>query len=391
MVTKWSDLFEVYPAAAVYPMMSDEELEELASDIARNGLQQPIVLLENNEKFDRKYEVAGSWNPDRSHYLVLDGRNRLAALDRTSVEVPADWRLGAAGLWPTFGTVESEVFRVVKLYDWPRRDETQRRLAVNDIAGFIIGANVRRRHLRLSKADQARLIMQTVEASETFAKTARVSEIGVSTTPRKRAWCEQCESYAEKLPSPEPEADDDDFVCPKGHDLYEIECSCTEPDLSDPDHIDGFCMGCCKMVSYERLVAWQLTGTAAAGARGPAPDPFKAKVVEEAAKAGISKRTVERVLAEREDRPKAPRHLKAVPSVTDVPDIKSVSAKLSSAATLLAQLEADLRRRSDRGESHVQIARALREESFDSGREMPTTVFSVLSEMSKRPTRRGAS
>lgn len=54
-----------HPAADVFPMMSQPELECLAADIKRNGLQNPIVLL---------------------GHLVLDGRNRLRACKLAGVK-----------------------------------------------------------------------------------------------------------------------------------------------------------------------------------------------------------------------------------------------------------------------------------------------------------------
>ena len=49
----------VHPAAAVFPMLNENELSELAEDIKANGLQQPLVVGEYN---------------DEEH--LIDGRNR---------------------------------------------------------------------------------------------------------------------------------------------------------------------------------------------------------------------------------------------------------------------------------------------------------------------------
>jgi len=50
---------EIHPAAALFPMLPDDELRELADDITANGLIHPVVL-----------DTAGA---------LIDGRNRLAA------------------------------------------------------------------------------------------------------------------------------------------------------------------------------------------------------------------------------------------------------------------------------------------------------------------------
>jgi ParB-like chromosome segregation protein Spo0J len=66
---------EVHPAAAVFPMLPDDELAELAASIGADGLDDPIVL-------------------DRAGRL-LDGRNRVAAC-------------ALAGVEPTFVTFDGD-------------------------------------------------------------------------------------------------------------------------------------------------------------------------------------------------------------------------------------------------------------------------------------------
>jgi hypothetical protein len=56
----------IHPVAALFPMMSEEELAELAADIAERGLLQPIVRDKEG--------------------LILDGRNRFAACEIAGVE-----------------------------------------------------------------------------------------------------------------------------------------------------------------------------------------------------------------------------------------------------------------------------------------------------------------
>lgn len=57
---------EVHPAAEAWPMLPEDELNELAASIANNGLVEPITI--DNEG------------------RLLDGRNRLAACAKASVE-----------------------------------------------------------------------------------------------------------------------------------------------------------------------------------------------------------------------------------------------------------------------------------------------------------------
>jgi hypothetical protein len=91
---KW----KIHPAAAVFPMMADDELDELAADIKQNGQRFPVVR-------------------DKSK-VILDGRNRLEACRR-------------AGIKPQFVELDNG----------------------QDPVGFILSANVARRHL--NKGQQA--------------------------------------------------------------------------------------------------------------------------------------------------------------------------------------------------------------------------------------------
>jgi ParB-like chromosome segregation protein Spo0J len=86
---------EVHPVADLFPMLADDELQELADDIRERGLLQPIVL-----------DAEGR---------VLDGRNRLAAC-------------ALAGIEPTFETYAGE-----------------------DADGYALAVNINRRHLRPSQ------------------------------------------------------------------------------------------------------------------------------------------------------------------------------------------------------------------------------------------------
>jgi hypothetical protein len=74
----WRDVYPVHPAADVFPLMSEEELTELAQDIKKNGLQTPILLWE--EVTEAPKEVGDKRKKGKVY--VLDGRNRLDALEK---------------------------------------------------------------------------------------------------------------------------------------------------------------------------------------------------------------------------------------------------------------------------------------------------------------------
>src|SRR5947207_5083960 len=99
---------KVHPAAELFPMMSDPELEELAADIAKNELQQPIVYVRDE---------------------LLDGRNRIAAIARIRDERRRE-------------EITKEVQEGKKSIVYP---------FLADPYGYVVGANLHRRHLTVKQ------------------------------------------------------------------------------------------------------------------------------------------------------------------------------------------------------------------------------------------------
>lgn len=68
----------VHPDADLFPMMADDELEELVKSIRENGLREPVVTAEiPGETFDLKSKTVK---------VIVDGRNRLRACELAGVE-----------------------------------------------------------------------------------------------------------------------------------------------------------------------------------------------------------------------------------------------------------------------------------------------------------------
>ena len=59
-------MYDVHPAAEIFPLMSDEEFKGLVADIQEHGLREPIVLHDGK---------------------VLDGRNRVRACEELGIEL----------------------------------------------------------------------------------------------------------------------------------------------------------------------------------------------------------------------------------------------------------------------------------------------------------------
>lgn len=112
---------KVHPVADLFPMLADDELKELAADIAERGLLQPIVL-----------DVEGR---------ILDGRNRYAAC-------------ALAGVEPSFTTYDGD-----------------------DPEGYALAVNIARRHL--TKGQQAMVIAKADNLYKLNNQVALARETGI--------------------------------------------------------------------------------------------------------------------------------------------------------------------------------------------------------------------
>jgi hypothetical protein len=142
----WRDfLHGVHEAAELFPRMPPDELRRLGEDIKKNGLRVPIVLMR--------------WGPSGRWRLLVDGRNRLDAMELVGLEVIRDGKLNHA-LVP------------ISILDD----------GINPFE-FVISANIHRRHLT---AEQKRdLIAKLLKANP--EKSNRQSPTWRRTITRKSA------------------------------------------------------------------------------------------------------------------------------------------------------------------------------------------------------------
>jgi hypothetical protein len=134
-------VFEAHPIAAVFPLLGEDELLELAGDISRTGLLEPIVLFEG---------------------LVLDGRNRLRACELAAVE--------------------------------PRFEE----YTGSDPFSYVVSCNLHRRHLSVEerKAIAKELILR--DPSRTDTAVSQQSKLSYVTTLKMRREVErECPAVAQ--------------------------------------------------------------------------------------------------------------------------------------------------------------------------------------------------
>ncbi|HEY6700561.1 MAG TPA: hypothetical protein VI137_07050, partial [Pseudolabrys sp.] len=84
----WRDVLPVHPAADLFPLMGAADLFALADDIKANGLTMPFVMWTSDPSvFEGLY--ASEMAPPENLYL-LDGRNRLDALELSGVKLVTD-------------------------------------------------------------------------------------------------------------------------------------------------------------------------------------------------------------------------------------------------------------------------------------------------------------
>ena len=135
----WRDGIQIHPAAELFPMMSDPELDRLAKDIEVNGLRMGVAWLRT---------------PDGP--FLLDGRNRVAAISRIADE---DRR----------AELQEELQRSRKILP-----------AETDPLAYVFSANNCRRHL--TPADKRQLISKLLNAYPGLSDRAIAKLVGTSHT-----------------------------------------------------------------------------------------------------------------------------------------------------------------------------------------------------------------
>jgi hypothetical protein len=173
----------VHPVAELLPMMSDDEIRELADDIKVNGMQQPVIVFVDNAK-----AVHGDLGPFPRY--ILDGRNRLAALKLLGIDDPEDAPIRGfmnhdGKRLPGYAddyAVDSGRVRILPAMQQTHdgcTGKTTWEPATNP-ATFALSLNVRRRHLD-SKQKRA-AIAAYIEADPEASDRKVAKAIGVSPT-----------------------------------------------------------------------------------------------------------------------------------------------------------------------------------------------------------------
>jgi len=154
-VKTWRDVLAVHPAADAFPLMSETDpaaFQALVEDIQKNGLQQPIVVYRDDTTIN---------DGDRSKWCLLDGRNRMDALELLGFKL--EFRLGTRRPWRPEQWVLIEPADLADLIEYEWHGEPQIHDFPWDPLTYVISANIHRRHLT---AEQKRgLIAELLKAT----------------------------------------------------------------------------------------------------------------------------------------------------------------------------------------------------------------------------------
>lgn len=169
--TGWrnSPNIDIHPAAELFPLLSSEDLDQLAEDIKKNGLQEPVSIIED-----------GVDHP-RGKQIMLDGRNRLDAMELAGFQVldrqgrlHKKWR-GAKFYVGFFQSGQG-------LYN-PSIDPFYKHV---EAEAFIVSKNIHRRHLT---QDQKRELIEKLlkaKPERSDRATAKLAKVDNKTVATKR-------------------------------------------------------------------------------------------------------------------------------------------------------------------------------------------------------------
>jgi ParB-like chromosome segregation protein Spo0J len=160
----WRDILPIHPAAELFPMMSADELRTLGEDIKATGLKSPIAITAKN--------VGG-----RREYALLDGRNRLDAMELAGIEFALVLKKGHC-----YFSIKS-ILPHVDCTDFPDA------LEIDDGAAYayVISANIHRRHLTAEQRQEKLIQLIAAAPQRSDRQIGKATGVDHKTIARARA------------------------------------------------------------------------------------------------------------------------------------------------------------------------------------------------------------
>jgi hypothetical protein len=155
----WRDVVKIHPAADLFPLLGKSELQELADDIKANGLHERVKVIYRPRQPDDGTE----------EQILIDGRNRLDAMELAGLPIFEDDNPDE-GLRPDkllFGVAET-----VDEYDYKNDRDGE-----IDPVAYVIGVNIRRRHLNVEQRQH--LLIELIARAPEKSDRQIGKEIGV--------------------------------------------------------------------------------------------------------------------------------------------------------------------------------------------------------------------
>jgi hypothetical protein len=179
---QWRDYVKIHTAADRFPMMSDGELKSLSDDIERNGLMGPLAFF---TAADRASIGAGAgpgenlmeWAQRKKfNLLLLDGRNRLAAIDLIT-------------------NLRTRAERFEEAFD-PRGIHAPLLLsAINrvDVEAYVVSLNLHRRHLDIEARRKIAAELLKAQPGQSDRSVSKIAHLDNKTAASVRAELERRE------------------------------------------------------------------------------------------------------------------------------------------------------------------------------------------------------
>lgn len=153
----WRDVLPIHPAAELFPIMGADELRALGEDIKKNGLRSPIITQDG---------------------VILDGRNRLDAMELVGMTV-----------------IENGAHRLSDDVPWEiLADETDDYAEPVDPYGYVVSANIHRRHLTTAQKGELIEALLKARPERSDRATAKIAKVSDKTVGKVR---ERLEAGAE--------------------------------------------------------------------------------------------------------------------------------------------------------------------------------------------------